>query len=241
MFPGTFSASVFLKTATYTIIGTLILIYQISQYYHHEKPFPDCWISGCAGHYPEFVFFRIATISGSLLVLLGWLTNHFYLRSIARENAFPLYQYYPQIPMICGMIGAMLLMGSTANIDTGKERGDWHSFCASTFFVFTLIAQIYNTTICTMIYLRIKVLSLANVVFKLILLVLIVLQVIWSSSVSTWEEYQNQIPNSKGQFFEWTITFTVILGFYSMALDCQNFKFVYQSVKTRDQELEQLE
>jgi hypothetical protein len=75
------------------------------------------------------------------------MTNHFYLRSIAREKAFNISKYHPEISMILGLIGSMLLMGSTANIDTGKVNGKWHNFCASNFFVFTILAQIYNTVI----------------------------------------------------------------------------------------------
>lgn len=93
------------------------------------------------------MFFRISTISGSALLALGWLTNHFYLRSIAREKAFNIAKYHPEISMILGLIGSMLLMGSTANIDTGKSNGKWHGFCASNFFIFTILAQIYNTVI----------------------------------------------------------------------------------------------
>ena len=88
MFIGEFSPSIFFRVCAYVIMPTLPLIYYISQWYGHEPPFPKCWISDCAGHYPEFVFFRIATISGSVLVILGWLTNHFYLKSISREAAF---------------------------------------------------------------------------------------------------------------------------------------------------------
>ncbi len=76
---GSFKASLFFKICTYVIIPTLFIIYWISQAYGHEPPFPNCWISKCAQHYPEFVFFRTATISGSVLMMLGWATNYFYL------------------------------------------------------------------------------------------------------------------------------------------------------------------
>jgi uncharacterized membrane protein YedE/YeeE len=95
MFSGEFAPSLFFKLSTYIIIPTLFIIYYISQAEGHEPPFPHCWISGCAGHYPEFVFFRIATISGSVLVGLGWVTNYFYLKTVAREKVFRIEKYYP--------------------------------------------------------------------------------------------------------------------------------------------------
>jgi hypothetical protein len=85
MFIGEFAPSVFFKTCSTTIALTILLIYYQSQIYGHEKPFPNCWISKCAQHYPEFVTFRIATVSGAVLIVLGWLTNHFYIKSICRE------------------------------------------------------------------------------------------------------------------------------------------------------------
>ena len=80
---GKFSASIFFCLTTYIIIPTLAVIYYISQYYGHEPPFPNCWISKVAEHYPEYVFFRTATIAGAMLVILGWMGNYFFLRSIA--------------------------------------------------------------------------------------------------------------------------------------------------------------
>ena len=95
MFKGSFPASLFFKLCTYIIIPTLVIIYWISQAYGHEEPFPNCWISKVAQHYPEFVFFRIATISGAVLAALGWFTNYFYLKTICKEHAFNLNKYHP--------------------------------------------------------------------------------------------------------------------------------------------------
>ncbi len=38
-------------------------------------------------------------------------------------------------------------MGSTANIDTGKQNTKWHVFCAGNFFKFTMLAQLLNTAL----------------------------------------------------------------------------------------------
>ena len=88
-----------------------------------------------ARHYPEFVIFRTATISGSVLSALGWFTNHFYLKSIAYEKVININKYKPQVILVIGLMGSFLLMGSTANIDTGKQNMKWHTACASSFLL----------------------------------------------------------------------------------------------------------
>lgn len=231
MFIGEFSPSLFFKICSYTIAGTLPLIYLISQWYGHEKPFPDCWISGCAGHYPEFIFFRIATISGSVLVILGWLTNHFYLKSISREAAFRIETYHPEIPLLMGMIGGMLLMGSTANIDTGKRNGKWHTFCASRFFIFTLLALIYNTVLYYIVHSKIGKVSTSNLYFKIALAAAMVLQLYVSLEYGEFDAETWEGLGSVNVILEWTLTLTVIANFYLMGLDVEHFKFVYEEVK----------
>jgi hypothetical protein len=49
---GEYPAKMYFQVASYTAIGTLILIYWISQYLGHDKPFPHSWISDIACHYP---------------------------------------------------------------------------------------------------------------------------------------------------------------------------------------------
>jgi len=78
--------------------------------------------------------------------------------------------------MILGLIGSMLLMGSTANIDTGKSNGKWHGFCASNFFLFTILAQIYNTVIFWIVSEKIQTINKNNLYLKLFVLVLLAIQ-----------------------------------------------------------------
>ena len=77
-----------------------------------------------------------------------------------------------------GIMGSLFLMGSTANIDTGKENGTWHQHCAAGFFLFTFLSHIYNTIIYMIIYYKIKTVSLNNLYFKIIIAVLEIIQVI---------------------------------------------------------------
>lgn len=82
-------------------------------------------------------------------------------------------------------MGSMLLMGSTANIDTGVMDGQWHGACASAFFIFTLIAQLYNTVVGWLIYEKIKTISVNVLYFKVFLIVLLVIQLLISSAYGT--------------------------------------------------------
>ena len=167
MILGEYPAWVYFQVSSLFTIGTLFIIYWISQYYGHDKPFPYSWISSIAGHYPEFVFFRTATISGSALICLGWFTNHFYLQTLAQEKVINIHKFKSIIMLVIGIMGAFCLMGSTANIDTGKHNSEWHTWCASHFFILTLIAQIYNTVIFCNLYFIHKAVSKTLTYLKL--------------------------------------------------------------------------
>lgn len=174
-------------------IGTLFIIYWISQYYNHDKPFPYSWISSVADHYPEYVFFRTATISGSVLLCLGWFTNHFYLHTVGMEKVINIRKYKPSIMLVIGMMGAFCLMGSTANIDTGEHNSKWHTSCAGKFFMFTLIAQIYNTVVFTHLYFVHKAVSKLLTYLKLFQTTLLLIQFYIALENGLFENYGKQI------------------------------------------------
>lgn len=83
MFKGSFPAFIFYGVGATCAILSLFGIYYLSQYYHHEPPFPNRTISQVAQHYPEYLIFRLSTITGSVLIVLGWLTNYFFLETIS--------------------------------------------------------------------------------------------------------------------------------------------------------------
>ncbi len=82
----------------------------------------------------------------------------------------------------------MLLMGSTANIDTGKMNGHWHSTCASNFFIITLITQFLNTIMYAVLSTKIKSINHKNLLFKYFLILLVVIQYIVSVLLGYFEE-----------------------------------------------------
>jgi len=138
--------------------------------------------------------------------------------------------------MILGVMGAMLLMGSTANLDTGKSDGHWHTSCASSFFIFTLVALVYNTFIGWIVYKNIKTLSIVNLYFKTAIFASILFQLLLSQiygAIGLLGENKS-LGNDMDKILEWSLTVTVILNFYSIGLDTKHFKFVYDSIPTID-------
>ncbi len=79
------------------------------------------------------------------------------------------------------MTGGCLLMGSTAAIDTGHMNETFHVICASSFFILTFFAQIYNTIIVVYLSTQTKVISKPNLYFKYFILLLLLIQLILSS------------------------------------------------------------
>jgi hypothetical protein len=120
MFFGKFPASLFPLLSSLSGFLSILICYYLSQYFHHENPFPDTWISATADHYPEYIIFRTATIPGALFLILSHLLAYFWIRQLALDNAANLRKLHPSIPAILGIAGAMFLMGNTATIDTGK-------------------------------------------------------------------------------------------------------------------------
>jgi len=120
MFTGTFNATFFFTLGAAGAILSLIVVYWQSQYYHHEPPFPHAYISKVCQHYPEYFVFRLSTVSGAVLIILGWFTNHFVMRTICLENGINFGKYRPGIPLVFGIMGGLFLTGNTSTIDTGK-------------------------------------------------------------------------------------------------------------------------
>lgn len=158
------------------------------------------------------------------------MTNYFFLQTFCREHGINLKKYYPQIPLVLGIMGGLLLMGNTATIDTGKMNEKLHEFCASKFFIVTLIAQIYNTYICTDLQRKTHAISRTNLYLKYFVLFMLILQIIDSSIKGEGPLFEERfaVGSDKDKFLEWTLTATVISNFLSIGLDVSKFEFVYE-------------
>ncbi len=113
-------------------------------------------------------------------------------------------------------------MGSTANLNTGRHNEDWHTHCASSFFIFTLIAQFYNTFISWVVYLNTKAISKNVLYAKTVLAAFVVIQIIYSTQYGQERSFgltDENLGNDVDKFIEWTLALTVLFGFYIMSLD----------------------
>ena len=98
------------------------------------------------------------------------------------ENVIKINKYWVKSVLILGIMGSFLLMGSTANIDTGKQNMHWHTACASSFFVTTLIAQMLNTFIFMKLLYSFNAVNKTLVYCKILQLLLIFIQVYITST-----------------------------------------------------------
>ena len=104
---------------------------------------------------------------------------------MGRENSFNISKYQPGIGTIMGITGSMFLMGSTANLDTGKHNGKWHVFCAGNFFIWTILSVFWYTFQSYIEYSKVKAGNKISLAIKLILSVLIVIQVYLDAKASS--------------------------------------------------------
>ena len=226
MFKGSFPAPLFYYVGAPCAISSLVLIYYISQYLHHDAPFPHRTISQVAQHYPEFLIFRMSTVTGSVLIALGWMTNYFFLKTVCKESGINLSSYHALAPLTAGVSAGCLLMGSTAAIDTGHMNGTFHGICATSFFILTFFAQIYNTVVVALLSQKTKLISVCNLYVKYGILILLALQFIYSAEGGFDLEDIVSLGDDKSNFLEWTMTVTIIGMFLSIGADVSGYEFV---------------
>lgn len=219
MFVGSFSPAIFFKVSSVFLACTITVIYFIAQRLGQEPPLS--WISGCAQHYPEFILFRLATISGAVFILLGWMTNTFYLRTVAKEKGFHIQRYQPQIPMVLGMMGALFITVSTATLDTGERKGKLHVHCASGFFICTYFAILYNTAIYWVTQNKTRALNGRLLIWKTVIAGILAAMTIYNSfSVGP-----DGLKSTKGIILEWSASYTVAAYFFVMSKDVEPLAF----------------
>lgn len=80
-----------------------------------------------------------------------------------------------------GIVGSGALMASTALIDSGKENVHLHMKCAETFFLMTILAQLYNAVVYAVLAYKYKAVRQGLVVAKLVIAFLFIVQIILSS------------------------------------------------------------
>ena len=230
MILGHFSAS-FLPFFS-SILGILSIVscYYVAIYYHHEKPLPHTWISKTAQHYPEFIIFRLGTISNGVLMILSYFMNHFYLKTVCYEHIVNLNKYKPKLTLFLGTLGVFALFVNTATIDTGKMNEKLHVACAGSFFLLTILACLYNTFVYSMIYLEKKrVIGSWALVAKLVLSAALILQAYLDVTSQAFYSYEAYKSSNLAHYLEFTLAFTVLGYFFVMGFDLKGYQMVYKS------------
>ncbi len=195
MFLGNFTATLFPLIAFASGTSSIIICYYLSQYFHHEKPFPETWISATADHYPEYIVFRIGTISGSVFLILSHTMSYFWICQTSRDHVFNIRKYNPGVGTVMGIAGSLFLMGSTATLDTGKHNTHWHVFCAGNFFIWNILSLWYYTVMCVVLYQKTKAGGRVPTILKVVLSLLIVYQAYLDSTANEhW--FQNRLHSN---------------------------------------------
>ena len=221
MFLGKIKASLIPLVSFVAGVGSIIVCYILSQIYHHEKPFPDTWISATADHYPEFVVFRVGTIAGAVFMTLSHFIVYYWVMTVGYEKVFNIGKHKPEIGTVMGIAGCLFLMGSTSTLDTGKHNTNWHVFCAVDAFGWQIFSSWYHTYICWVLYKNTKAISFGTTITKMILSLAMLIQVYADLKYSSGSK-------RLGNILEYTLAFSVFAFYLLMVIDLRDFKLSYK-------------
>lgn len=212
-----FKAS-FIPYFTAVVTGMAVLVCEIlAVYLGHDKPFPAATISMTAGHYPEYVIFRISMQCSATLIIMTWFLHYFWMRTKVPHAG----RYLPEVFLVCGTLGAIGLMGASATIDTGVYKNKIHVICAVVFFLMTIWACIYNTLICLVIWRTKGTMSQLNVTLKTIV----------SFSLFVWMMlalFLKHQPKNFTVVAEYSMTYLILAYVALIGHDLKDFVLDYQ-------------
>ena len=126
-----------------------------------------------------------------------------------------------------GIAGAMFLMGSTANLDTGKHNTNWHVFCAGNFFVWSIFSVWYHTYISVVLYTKAKAGEKIPTIIKVVLSILILIQVVMDANAHEEDFLQHRVRSNLSNILEYTLAFSLLAFFLLFAYDLRKFKMAY--------------
>lgn len=227
---GQFPASQFAVVGSVMAIVSIIACERIATWLGHEKPFPHAYISKTAQHYPEFIIFRIGTISGAVANILANFVNYFWLMTIGYEAGFDIGKYRPQITVVMSTVGMMALFVSTATIDTGIMDETLHGKAAGVFFVLTILSEVLNTFICWMMFRKVgRMMNRCSMYLKLVMVALFVIQAYVGIVSGAAGRLESAYGSDMDIFLEYTLAFSVLGYNLLMAYDVKGFKLTYKS------------
>jgi hypothetical protein len=144
-------------------------------------------------------------------------------------------KYNPKIPLGAGIAAGFLLMGSTALIDTGYMFELAHDICATSFFILTFFAQVYNVVVVADLQKRTQAFSQNNLYVKYIICGILAIQLVGNFGMGFDLPGYARTNDNKGNFYEWTLTVTIISMFLSIGTDASRFDFVYSEAPPEHQ------
>lgn len=146
----------------------------------------------------------------------------------ARDHAFNIRKYRPEIGTVMGITGSLFLMGSTATLDTGKHNTNWHVFCAGNFFVWNIFSVWWYTFVSAIFYSKLKI-GGSSLIVKVIMSGLILYQVILDSHAGNKfiQLFQERLHSKLSNILEYTIAFSLLGFFLIFAYDVRKFKLAY--------------
>ena len=226
---GQFPAAYLAILSTTLAISSILLIEQISVRLGHEPPFPEAYISKCAQHYPEFIIFRIGTISAGVGMILAAFINYFWLMQVSHDSSYNLHRYHPGFTVVLSTTAICFLFGSTATIDTGIMNEHIHGTCASIFFVLMIVSQFYNTVVSWVMYQNRRVkMSGVSMAVKVVLCGLYILQLWVGTTGDCWGQMYRGEVGSKNIFLEYTLALSVLGYTFVMGYDVRGYRMVYR-------------
>lgn len=128
-------------------------------------------------------------------------------------------------------MGGIFLFVSTAAIDTGRTFKHLHNWCASSFFVFTILSCLYNTYICYVLYSKTGKIGRISMYVKIVFVVAFVVQLVLGSQAGFYENFWEYmaVRSDLGIALEYTLAFTILGYILSMSYDLKNFKYIYRN------------
>jgi len=247
--------SSFIAVAAATLaISTIALCYTVAVSKGDVEPFPNTDITHCALHAPERYFFRIGMLPACTVMIymwwvcMNWVTaidglvdyqgvpesGSWAVRLLAAVSTCKCCTSAQSVAFVLGSLGAMCLIVASSVLEA--DNGDdcetlWtiHIFCASTFFLLTILAQAIITVklkIVSLYYFP-AVISYASMSFKVLLSALAVGFLLVDALISTLSA-----PSQYTNALEWIEVAFICAYFFTFAADWSKQVLVATTVYT---------
>eukprot|EP01095_Lingulamoeba_sp_RSL-Kostka_P004124 TRINITY_DN15214_c0_g1_i1.p1 TRINITY_DN15214_c0_g1~~TRINITY_DN15214_c0_g1_i1.p1 ORF type:complete len:268 (+),score=73.07 TRINITY_DN15214_c0_g1_i1:35-838(+) len=127
-------------------LGTIAICYVFAVSLGHVQPWPNTDITHCGIQSPERYFFRIGMIPACVFLMFSWYLVRSWIRAqdkyVAQIESNKCCATYEGTAFVLGFIGSWCLVVSSSVLEQDDTRWTIHVFCATTFFILTVVAQL---------------------------------------------------------------------------------------------------